>query len=337
MKLKYIYYLLPIVLIGLLGSCTKDGPYSLYKPTGKYNGNIYDYLKSQPEHFQYLLVALDKAGLTDVLTQDSITFFVPTDQSLLAAMDKYNVFRKSQQLSPVAINDIDSSSWRYILLPYLFEGVYPVNAFDKQDGLTLTSMALRPMHGKVIRHNASGADGLGATTIEFSYTNGSTFIVNWISGFVSTPNVYATNGIIHILEARHILGFNYFIHKAKAPQNLYSENRTFASGSIDNPDGTSNLWSFYTKSLTAVNANTVETEAVTNDLEPGLVMWLTVEDNDSVIVKAAPGSLNTTIKNDGPCFFDPENFNFILNYSYEDGDGKHKINETIRYIAIREK
>jgi len=65
----------------------------------------------------------------------------------------------------------------------------------------------------------------------------------------------------------------------------------------------------------------------------GYLMRLTVHDNDSVTVSAAPTSVNATIQNDGPCFFDPVNFLFKLNYSYVDNSGKHTVNEIVRYIA----
>lgn len=337
MKRKNTYYFLAILFIGMMGfsACKKEGLYGNYHPVNQYDGSIYDYLKSQPDHFQYMLSVLDEAGLAKMLQQDSLTFFAPTDQSLLSAMDKYNVYRLSRDLPPVTIDDIDSSSWRSIITPYIVRGVLEPEDFSVQDGLTMTTVALRPMHGQLVKHNASGAEELGTQTVELSYLNGSKYIKDWLSTFVSTPNLHTRNGNIYILESRHVLGFNFFTDKAKAPQNIYSEARTFADGQVTDPDGNIRLWSFYVKSLTAVNANTVQTEAVTNAMYSGMLMQMTVDDNDSVTIKPAPTSSNMTIQNDGPCYFDKENLDFVLNYSYEDAAGKHVVTEIIRYIALR--
>jgi hypothetical protein len=191
------------------------------------------------------------------------------------------------------------------------------------------------MHGDLIRHNASGVVESGSETIKFSYLNGSRFTKDWISTYVSTSNVNATNGIIHVLENRHVLGFNYFIYKAKQHQNKYSESRTFSTGTITAPNGIKELWGHYIKELKAIDSNTVETEAISfaSLSQHGFVMRLTVHDNDSITVRSAPSSVNATIENDGPCFFDPVKFVFTLNYSFVDPDGKHLINEMIRYIA----
>lgn len=337
MKNKRTYFLLSSLLVAVIGlsSCHKDNIYLHSKPVDQFNGSAYDYMVSQPENFKSMLVVLKKAGLADVFKQDSITFFAPTDQSLSAAMNKYNIFRKESGMDPVSIEDIDSSSWRSILTPYIIPEKLDLEDFSGQDGLMMVSMALRPMHGQIIKNNAGGAAGLGTETIQFSYTNGSRFESKWLPAYVSTSNIKVNNGVVHILENRHVLGFNYFINKAKEPQNLYAENTTFATGQITNSDGSSDLWSYYFKSLKAFDGNTVLTEAA-NDGGDGYMMLLTVLDNDSVAVSPAPLSANSTIKNDGPCYFDKENYQFILNYSFTDDDGDHLVNEIIRYIAIRQ-
>jgi len=324
--------LLPVCFI----SCRKPNPYLSYQPVSSFGGTIYDYLHAHPADFNYMLYVLDKAGLTTMLQQDTLTFFMPTDNSLMAAMDEYNAYRQVQGKTPVTFNNIDSSSWRSILEPYLIRGELQLNDFTGQDGLMMTTLARRPMHGELIKHNASGVKESGSETVEFSYPNGSRFTIDWISAYVSTSNIKTKNGIIHILENRHVLGFNYFIYKAKQPQNKYSEGRTFSTGTITAPNDIKDIWGHYIKELKAVDSNTVETEAVSfaTLAQKGFVMRLTVHDNDSITVRSAPSSVNATIQNDGPCFFDPVNFEFTLNYSYIDFDGKHTVNETIRYIAV---
>lgn len=313
-------------------SCKKDGPYSTFKPANTYPGTIYDYISSHPDNFKNLLSMLDKCGLSEILKQDSVTFFLPTDQSLSVAMDEYNVYRRSQRLDPVTMNDIDSSSWRYIIAPYIMHGVFRTADFDSQDGLAIRSIALRDLHGKLVSHTASGAKDLGTTTIQFSYTNGSRFTRDWISSYVATPGIEADNGIIHILENRHILGFNYFINKAREPQNIYSDEKCYASGTILFPNTSVRIWTLRIKKLKALEKNIVQAEAA-DLLESGYLMDLIIHENDSVTVTPDPLSANQTLENNGRCYFDPVTLTFILNYHYMGDDGYREISETIKYTA----
>jgi len=335
MKHKQIYYssfLIAIISLICIISCQKEDRYSHYSQNKSYDGTIYDLLESHPETFGLVLFAFQKAGLTPLLKKDdSLTLFAPTDINLKSALEKYNVNRRSRNLSSAGLNNIDSSSLRAILSPYIFTHMYSMSDFERQDGLTITSLALRPMNGEVIRYNASGVEGAGSETIKFSYLNGSRFTENWIPAYVATPNIKTKNGIVHILGNRHLLGFDFFIEKAKELQNVYSEKVTFAKGQIISPDGSIDLWDSHVKELRAVNSNTVEAEAA-NLLNRGYKMWLTVHDNDSVTIISAPGTVNLTIENDGPCYFDIENYQFILNYSFIDSKGKHTISETISYL-----
>ena len=230
------------------------------------------------------------------------------------------------------MDDIDSSSWRYILTPYLMHGEFLSDDFSGQDGLMMRSMAMREMHGKMIRHNASGAKELGSTTIQFSYLNGSRFKRDWISTYVATPDIQANNGIIHILENRHILGFNYFINKARESQNKYSDDKCYASGTILFPNTSVRIWTLRIKKLKAINKNMVQTE-VADLLASGFEMNLLIHENDSVTVTPSSSSTNQTIENSGICYFDPATLTFTLNYHYMGDDGYREISETIKYIA----
>ena len=316
-----------------LSACSKQGPYTHYQPVQKYPGSVYDFLASQPSQFKNVMFVLEKAGLATLLRQgDSLTFFAPTDQSLLAAMDRYNIFRRSQQLPPVTMDDIDSTSWRYILLPYCVEGILASSDFDRPDGRMMRTMAMRDMHGALIRHNASGAKALGSATIYLSSLNGSRFERDWISANVATPDIQVDNGRVHILENWHVLGFNYFNDKAGRKQNRYSEQRTFATGSISLPNTTVRLWQDRVKALTAVGENSVETQAA--DAEAGdLWMRLTVVNKDSIYIRSAPRSEVQSIENAGPCYLDLENLRFVLHYRYEAPDGFHVVAENISYTA----
>lgn len=332
-KISIVLWLLCTLMAA---SCKKDNTYRQAVVQQSYPGTVYEYLQSQPGNFSNVLQMLDKSGLGQALKKDSITIFAPTDQSLDAALETYNVYRKTINQPPVTLNDIDSSSWRAILGNYLFTGTWTSADFAGQDGKTLISMAVRVMDLRLVKRSDAGAKELGAQVVRISHMNGSRFLKYWLSAFATTSDIRAANGTVFILEPSHVVGFNTFTAKAAEYQNLYSEQKTFADGAATLPNGAISLWNFYPKKLTAVDASTVETEAA-NKKADNYFMRLKVNADNSVTVTAAPSSASQQIGNKGECFFDPVASLFNLSYTYTDAEGKAcEVQEVIRYIAIRE-
>ncbi|SEW36646.1 BT_3044 domain-containing protein [Chitinophaga arvensicola] len=326
-----------LLLCCLTGSsCKKDNTYRQEVPAQNFQGTTYEYLRSQPSNFRNVLQMLEKCGLAQTLQKDKVTLFAPTDQSLEAALQNYNVYRKTMQQPPVTLNDIDSSSWRTILGNYLFTGSWATGDFAGQDGKTLISMALRAMDLRLVQRTASGASQLGSEVVRLSHMNGSRFVKYWLSAYATTSDIHTANGMVFILEPSHVVGFNTFSAKAAEYQNLYSESKAFADGSATLANGTITLWNFYAKKLTAVNANTVETE-VADKKALKYFMRLTVQADNKVTVTPAPKSVIQQVEQHGACFFDPATSLFNLNYTYTDTNGKqYQVLEVIRYIAVRE-
>ncbi|MCF3107926.1 fasciclin domain-containing protein [Niabella sp. CC-SYL272] len=73
----------------LLASCKRDDYLtggSLHNP--KFDMTTYDFLKNRPDGlFDTLVSLIDKAGLKDLLNKNNITFFAPTDYSILKYLD----------------------------------------------------------------------------------------------------------------------------------------------------------------------------------------------------------------------------------------------------------
>lgn len=334
MKQKNICYCIlaaGLMLISITG-CRKDNSYTRYEPVQRYTGTIQQYLASRTGNFDSMLLVLKKSGLNTLLEKDTVTFFAPTDQNLLAALNGYNIYRQANALPPVVLNDIDSASWRVILGPYIIPGRWEMANFTEQDGQILNSVVMRNMHGKVVHQATSGVKDIGPGTIRFSYMNGSRFERDWLSAYVTTSNINVDNGVVHVLEPGHLLGFNFFADKAKEMQNLYSEERAFASGSLTFPNTDSRIWTLRVKKLTAIDANTIETEGA-DLLASDYRIRLTIDAKDSITLVPAPGSANQTIEKNGPCYFDPVTYTYRLSYRYLGADGYRIISETIKYIA----
>ncbi|MBO9732139.1 MAG: fasciclin domain-containing protein [Chitinophaga sp.] len=332
-KISVVLLLLCCVV---LASCKKDNTYRQALPPQNYTGTVYEYLRSKPGNFKDVLQVLDRSGLGQLLKTDTITIFAPTDQSLKAALDNYNVYRQAAQQPPVTLNDIDSSSWRAIMGNYLFSGSWRSSDFAGQDGKILVSKALRVMDLRLVNRRAAGVEGLGSEVVRLSHMNGSRFVKYWVSAYATTAEIKTTNGMVYVLEPGHVVGFNTFFGKASEYQNLYAEQKIFADGAATLPNGNIQLWNFYPKKLTAIDANTVETE-MANRLSSNYLMRLTVNTDNTVTITAAPGSPTQDIHNKGACYFDQTASLFNLNYTYTDTNGKtYEVAEVIRYIAIRE-
>lgn len=333
--MKRIQPILLLCLAACLWSCRKDDTYRHSEPVSRFDGTTYAYLQSQPENFSKVLHVLELSGLADLLKTDTITLFAPTDQSLVAAMESYNVYRKSLGQAPAEIDDIDPSSWRAVMGNYLFNGKYAMNDFASQDGIMLLSHSLRQFNMLRVSRTAAGAPGLGSEMIRCSYLNGSRFTKYWLAANAGTTNIATKNGMVHIMEARHVLGFNTFVSKARAIQNRWSEAKIFADGAWTKPNGTITLWNFYAKEIKAVDEWTVEMEALTNGVN-GDKIRITVRPDFTAEVKSAPSAANQTAVDMGS-EYDPANVTFNLKYKFTDAQGKENIvEEVIRYIAIRE-
>lgn len=330
-KKRNLYSLLLISLI--FCACAKDKTYYEYKPVSKFNETIYQYLSEQPGVFDSVLFVLDKSGLSALLKgQDEYTFFAPTDRSLEATMAALNIYRSSSGLEPISLKDIDASSWRAIMGNYIIKGRWKVQDFTGQDGARVTTVASRWMYGKLTSVSASGAADVGGRTLTYSYNNGSRFTKDWLPALVTTSQISLTNGEIHILEAGHNVGYNYFIEKTSAIQNMYSEERAFSTGNAYLPNFQISSWANRVKKLVPRGENAVETEAADQGGKD-LFMLLTVRQNDSIDIVQGADVTSGIIEKNGPCYFDRENLAFVLNYKYKTTGAFVPVNESITYTA----
>ncbi|WP_018628251.1 fasciclin domain-containing protein [Niabella aurantiaca] len=85
--------------LALLASCKRDA----YLTGGsvhnaKFDMTTYDFLKNRPDGlFDTLLLLLDQAGLKDLVNKNGITFFAPTDYSILKYLDSRT--RQEQEIN----------------------------------------------------------------------------------------------------------------------------------------------------------------------------------------------------------------------------------------------
>ena len=66
------------------------------------------------------------------------------------------------------------------------------------------------MNGKTVKTNASGAVGGGTVLLQYSDKNESRFVKDWSSTYTQNVDIKTKNGVVHILEERHVFGFTSF-------------------------------------------------------------------------------------------------------------------------------
>lgn len=192
-----------------------------------YNGTVMQYLESRPDYFSKTAEIIKIAGLEDVLSDQTVTFFAPTDWSIdnsVNALSRY--LYQSGGDSIKDLRQIKPQVWKEILSMYIVPEKYLLNDIPQLDttlvstypGQAYYSLAGRPMNMGVVYSDANGVKYAGSRQILYSYINDFT-TMDMKNAYVATCNIQPTNGAIHVIRfTDHALGFYSmtFVRKAIA-------------------------------------------------------------------------------------------------------------------------
>ncbi|HEY9261380.1 carbohydrate-binding protein [Chitinophaga sp.] len=208
-------YLLLLAITGFF-ACEKGmQDYRNAKPVSEVGVSTYDFLKAQGTLYDTLLRIIDNVHLTEVLKNDKVTFFIPQDNSIETAMRNVNFARiRLGDPGNWTIDSVPLNVWDSLLRRYILAGIVDADSLRYADGADLVSLYQHGMNGKMSRTNASGAVGGGTEVVEFSDRNDSRFIKDWSTALTQNVDIKTKNGLMHILESRHIFGFTSFVGKA---------------------------------------------------------------------------------------------------------------------------
>ncbi|RFS25075.1 hypothetical protein DVR12_07780 [Chitinophaga silvatica] len=200
-----------LVITGLFACKKGMQDYRHSSPLSATDVSTYDFLKQQGGLYDTLLLLIDRVHLTDTLKSQNITFFVPQDNSIQAAIRNLNYTReKMDSAGNWTIDSIPLIVWDSLLRRYMLRGNVTADSLNYADGSNLVSLYGREMNGKTVKTNASGAVGGGTVLLQYSDKNNSRFVRNWSFAYTQNADIKTKNGIIHILEERHVFGFNSF-------------------------------------------------------------------------------------------------------------------------------
>lgn len=207
-----------LLLLAITGffACKKGmQDYRNAKPVSEVRESTYDFLKAQGTLYDTLLRIIDSVHLTEILKNDKVTFFIPQDNSIETAMRNVNFARiRLGDPGNWTMDSIPLKVWDSLLRRYIFAGIVDADSLRYADGADLTSLYKHGMNGKMSRTNASGAVGGGTEVVQLSDRNDSRFTKDWSVALTQNVDIKTKNGLMHILESRHVFGFSSFVGKA---------------------------------------------------------------------------------------------------------------------------
>ncbi len=221
-----------VICVSLVAGITCEKPFDLYRnaqPVESVSLNMYQFLERQNNVYDTLLYLLDKTGLDKVIKEGEVTFFAPQDASILTVLGNLNETRQMYGKHTVwYIDSVPTPVWDTLLKRYIISGVVNSDSLNYADGVDLITMSYGyEMNGKRTEENASGIVDGGPFQILYSDKNNSRFIKDWSRSLTQTIDIKTANGMVHVLEDRHLFGFNSFISMA-FPESLVARQEPYS-------------------------------------------------------------------------------------------------------------
>ncbi|WP_285008908.1 fasciclin domain-containing protein [Pedobacter faecalis] len=212
------------LLMFLIGACKQD-EYFLDggKSDPKFNGNVLQYLESNPSKFDTLVRVIRIAGLEDLFSNEEITFFAPTDEVFRRTIGQVNrqsqfgddpyVNKLNQELFSAGrdtianFEDVPAEIWRKYLLRYVFKGKMRLRDYPQLDfrlrqlypGGYFYTYERELANIGVVFNSANGVRYAGSRQISISYLPDPSNPEAIQSAAVATSDVQPSNGVVHVL------------------------------------------------------------------------------------------------------------------------------------------
>lgn len=224
-------WLLIVVISAIFWVSCTDNSYLVDggKSEAKFEGNIYEYLKSKPIHFDSLTKVIELADMQETFKKDTLTFFAPSNPCIIKTVAALNADLLSRGKPIVKnLNQIDPKVWKDFISLYMIKGKYLLKDIPQLDTLQLDiyrgqgyiSYQGKAMNAGVVYFDAGGVKYAGYRQLYYSYINEfSTQSGSMINVPVASSDIQPNNGTVHVLRyINHNFGFRTrdFINKATA-------------------------------------------------------------------------------------------------------------------------
>lgn len=205
-----------LILMSLF-ACKKD---EYYRDSGTqdphFNGNTLAYLDAVPFFFDSLAQIVRLSGMEDVFTKDTLTFFAPTDRSIMNLVELMNDNLYMYGYDTIqTLSDVPQVVWQKYLQRYMFHGANQLKDYPQIDfslksiypGQDYLSWNNTTMNIGAIYTDDNGVKYVGYRQLTISYIPDLTYPYdNWNTAMVSSSNILTDNGVVHTLDKDH----NYF-------------------------------------------------------------------------------------------------------------------------------
>lgn len=215
-KYNRSFLLLAFLVIAGLSACQKEKDYYLDSGLANpyFKGTVTDYLKAKPFYFDSVSLVVKLAGMDSILTNDSVTFFAPTDRSILRLIKETNNELYALRYDTIqTLQDIPATIWRKYLSRYVFHGLNKLKDYPQIDyDLILTypgqgylSWDGTPMNIGVVYNDDNGVKYVGYRQLSIAYIPdvSNPVLGTWIIAFVASCNILTDNGVVHVLSDEH--------------------------------------------------------------------------------------------------------------------------------------
>lgn len=216
MKKIFQWPLVFTCILLLTQACKKDYYVDGGKANPNYNGTIYDYLTEKKMYFDTIKQIVDLAGLKDMMTSDTITFFAPTDEVIRVVMNDLNKARYNTMKDSVTMADLGAEVWRKFLSMYIIRGKRVAGTFPRVNPENINAFPginYVMLDGYILNigldyTSYNGVEGVGPRILTV------TDITSDPADFKKNPRVRVVssdiqpkNGVIHALSINHSFGF----------------------------------------------------------------------------------------------------------------------------------
>lgn len=209
------FLLAGVFLVCCFSACQKESSY--FKDSGLANpyfkGTIMDYLDAKPFYFDSVALVAQLSGLDTILDKSTVTFFAPTDRSIMRLIKETNDRLYTFQYDTIrTLSDVPRNIWRKYLSRYIFHGANQLKDYPQIDyGLRITypgqgylSWDGTPMNIGVIYNDQNGVKYVGYRQLSIAYIPDiSNPKDNWVIAKVASSNILTDNGVVHVLSDEH--------------------------------------------------------------------------------------------------------------------------------------
>lgn len=213
-------FMIFIALVMMFTSCSKEYYIDGGVHDATYDGNIREFLESRPELFDSLVKIIDLTEHGSLLEspQANITFFAPTNQSIIKTIQTLNrqLYSRAQD-TILDVRQVSPEVWNKYLARYIFRDKYLLKDYpqlDTLDILTYPGQGYLSIGGEAVNIGAFYNDVVSTNSAGVQqivkYAGYRQIIIDY-NNPVATSDLQPNNGVVHVLNFfRHSFGFSSY-------------------------------------------------------------------------------------------------------------------------------